>query len=112
MPVKLRSLHAGAARRLLLHAGAAVRFHSIRGGCLNGKFQNLSPPSVLLESSLIFLQYTGDRCKKMMDQNSEIEFCDFLDFFKFSKKASHGPSAADLDHYGRGQTRSQWGPCE
>ena len=48
----------------------------------------------------------------MMDQNSEIEFCDFLDFFKFSKKASHGPSAADLDHYGRGQTRSQWGPCE
>jgi len=23
------------------------------------------------------------------------------------KKASRGPSAADLDHYGRGQTRSE-----
>jgi len=65
MPAELRSLHAGAARRLLLHAGAAVRFqraHTIRsaGGYRNGNFQNLSPPSVSFESSRIFLQYTGD----------------------------------------------------
>jgi len=65
MPADLRSLHAGAARRLLLHAGDAVRFqpaHTIRcaGGCRNGKFQNVSPPSVLFESSRFFLQYTGD----------------------------------------------------
>ena len=31
----------------------------------------------------------------------------FENFFKFSQKASRGPSAADLDHYGRGQTRLQ-----
>ena len=65
MPAELQSLHAGAACRLRLHAGAALRFqraHTIRlaGGCRNGKFQNLSPPSVLFESSRIFLQYTGD----------------------------------------------------
>jgi len=27
-------------------------------------------------------------------------------------KASRGPSAADLDHYGRGQTRSDYGSCD
>ena len=75
MPAELQSLHAGAARRLLLNAGAAVcfqRVHTIRsaGGCRNGKFQNLSPLSVLLESSRIFLQYTGDTDAK----NDEPEF--------------------------------------
>ena len=62
MPAELRSLHAGAARRLLLHAAArwcctplpASAYHLIGGGCRNGKFQNLSPPSVLFESSRIF----------------------------------------------------------
>jgi len=49
----------------LLHAGAALRFqraHTIRsaGGCRNGKLQNVSPPSVLFESSRIFLQHTGE----------------------------------------------------
>jgi len=29
------------------------------------------------------------------------------EFFEIFKKASRGPSAADLDHYGRGQTRSE-----
>jgi len=39
----------------------------------SGKLQNLSPPSVLFESSPIFLQYTGDTgAKKVMDQNFEI----------------------------------------
>jgi len=50
MATELRSLHAGAARRLLLHAGAAFCFqraHTIQsaGGCRNGKFQNLSSVS-------------------------------------------------------------------
>ena len=31
----------------------------------------------------------------------------FLDFSEIFKKASRGPSAANLDHYGCGQTRSQ-----
>jgi len=43
----------------------------------------------------------------MMDQNFEIRILWFEIFFKIFKKASCGPSAADLDHYGRGQTRSQ-----
>ena len=43
----------------------------------------------------------------MMDQNFEIRTLLFLRFFEIFKKASHGPSAADLDHYGRGQTRSE-----
>ena len=59
MPAELRSLNAGAARRLLLQDGAALRFqqpHTIRSarGCRNDKFQNLSPPSVLFERSRFF----------------------------------------------------------
>ena len=43
-----------------------------------------------------------------MDQNFEIRFWDFSEFFlEIFKKASRGPSAADLDHYDRGQTRSE-----
>jgi len=42
-----------------------------------------------------------------MDQILKFEFCDFKEFFEVFKKASRGPSAADLDHYGRGQTRSE-----
>jgi len=41
----------------------------------------------------------------MMDQNFEIRILRFLRIFEILKKASH--SAADLDHYGRGQTRSE-----
>jgi len=61
-----------------------------------------------------FLQYIGDRRKKMMDQNFEIRILWYLRIFWFEifKKASRGPSAADVDHYGRGQTRSQQGPCD
>jgi len=43
----------------------------------------------------------------MMDQNFEIRILRFLRIFEIFKKASRGPSAADVDHYGRGQTRSQ-----
>jgi len=31
----------------------------------------------------------------------------FENFFEIFKKALRGPSAADLDHYGCGQTRSE-----
>ena len=70
-----------------------------------GKLQNLAPPSVLFER--IFLQYTGDTDTKndgpeFSNSNSVI----FKNFFEIFKKASCGPSAADLDHYGRGQARS------
>ena len=42
--------------------------------------------------------------QKMMDQNFEIRI---LRIFEIFEKASRGPSAADLHHYGRSQTRSQ-----
>ena len=72
MPAEIRSLHAGAARRLLLHAAArwcctplpASAYHLIGGGCRNGKFQNLSPPSVLFESSRIFFTIHGRHRRK------------------------------------------------
>jgi len=40
----------------------------------------------------------------MMDQNFEIRILWFLRIFK---KMPRGPSAANLDYYGRGQTRSE-----
>ena len=44
-----------------------------------------------------------------MDQKIlKFEFCDFKKrIFEIFKKASRDPSAADLDHYGHGQTRSE-----
>jgi len=61
----------------------------------------------------LFLQYTGDAdAKKWWTKILKSEFCDFWEFFEIFKKASLGPSAADLDHYGRGQIRSQYGPCD
>ena len=47
------------------------------------------------------------RHKKWWTRILKFEFCDFWKFFEIFKKASCGPSAADLDHYGRGQTRSE-----
>lgn len=76
--------------------------------CDRGRFQNLSPPSVLFESSWIFFTiHRRHRRKKWWTRILEFEFCDFFYILKIFKKASRGPSAADLDHYGRGQTRSQ-----
>jgi len=55
-----------------------------------------------------FLQYTGDTdAKKWWTRLLKFEFCDFWEFFEIFKKVSCGPSAADVDYYGRGQTRSQ-----
>jgi len=73
------------------------------------KLQNLSPPSVLFESSRIFFHNTQEtQTQKMMDQNFEIRILWFLRIFlKFLKRHRTVPSAADLDHYGRGQTRSE-----
>jgi len=42
-----------------------------------------------------------------MERNFEIRIVIFEIFFEIFKNASRGPSAADLDHYGRDQTRSQ-----
>jgi len=61
---------------------------------------------VRIESN--FFKYTGDTDAKndgpeFWNSNSVI----FENFFLNFQKASHGTSAADLDHYGRGQTRSQ-----
>jgi len=54
------------------------------------------------------LQYTGNTDAKnngpeFWNSNSVI----FENFFEIFKKASRGPSAADLDHYDGGQTRSE-----
>ena len=74
-----------------------------------GRLQNVSPPSGLFESSRIFFYNTQktQTQKKWWTRSLKIEFCDFLEYFEIFKKASRGPPAADLDHYGRGQTRSE-----
>jgi len=73
-----------------------------------GKLQNVSPLSVLFESSRIFFTiHRRHRRKKWWTKILKFEFCDFWEFFEIFKKVSCGPSAADLDHYGRGQTRSE-----
>jgi len=54
-----------------------------------------------------FSQYTGDTdAKKWWTRILKFELW-FLRIFDIIKKASRGPSAADLDHYGRSQTRSK-----
>jgi len=50
-----------------------------------GKLQNLSPPSVLFESSPIFLQYTVDTDAKTVDQKFEIRILWFLRYWNFQK---------------------------
>jgi len=45
--------------------------------------------------------------QKMMTRILKFEFCDFGEFFEIFKNASRCPSAADLVHYGYGQTRSE-----
>jgi len=77
-------------------------------GCWNGKLQNVAPPSLLFEwSRIFFIIHRRHRCKKMMDQNFEIRILYFSEFFEIFKKASHGPYAADLGHYGCCQSRSK-----
>jgi len=72
-----------------------------------GKLQNVSPPPVLFESTRnFFTVHKRHRPKKWWTGILKFEFCDFWDFFEIFKKALRGPSAANLDHYGRGQTRS------
>ena len=78
------------------------------GSCGNGKLQNVSPPSVLFESSRIVLAiHRSQRRKNWWTRILKFEFCDFWEFFEIFKKVLLGPSATDLDHYGRGQTRSE-----
>jgi len=51
-----------------------------------GRLHNVSPTSVLVESSLIFLQYTWDSdAKKWWTRILKFKFCDFVDFFNFQK---------------------------
>jgi len=38
--------------------------------------------------------------KKLWTRVLKFEFCDFWELFEIFEKASRGPSAADLDHYG------------
>jgi len=45
--------------------------------------------------------------QKMMDQNFEIRILWFLRIFYIFKTALRSPSVADLDRYGRDQTRSE-----
>ena len=53
---------------------------------------------------IFFSIHRRHRRKKWWTRILKIEFCDFWEFFEIFKKASHGPSVADLEHYGRGQT--------
>ena len=98
MPAELQSLHAGAARRLLLHAGAAVRFqraYTIRsaGGLPEWQIsKSISSASFVRIQLNFFLQYTGDKDAKndgpeFSNSNSVI----FEFFFEIFKKASRGP---------------------
>jgi len=56
---------------LVLAAWTGVSHPYLRDGD-RGRLQNVSPLTFLFELSQIFLQYTGDTRKKMMDQNFEI----------------------------------------
>jgi len=71
----------------------------------------ISSVSFVRIESKIFYKTQETQAQKMMDQNFEIRILS-LRFIEIFKKASRGPSAANLDHYGRGQTRSEWGPCD
>jgi len=83
-------------------------YHSIGGRLPEWQISKLSPPSVSFESSRIFFTiHRRHRRKKWWTRILKFEFCDFKEFFLIFKKASHGPYAADLDHHGRSQTRSQ-----
>ena len=54
-----------------------------------------------------FTIHRRHRCKKWWTRILKFDFVIFENFFKIFKKVSSGPFAADLDHYGRGQTRSE-----
>ena len=59
------------------------------------KLQNVSPPSVLFESSQNFFTiHRRHRRKKWWTRILKFEFCDFWELFEIFKKASRGPSAA------------------
>ena len=73
-----------------------------------GSLQNVSSPLLLFESSRFFYNTQETQTQKRMDQNFEIRILLFLRIFEIFKKASRGSSAADLDHYGRDQTRSEY----
>jgi len=90
--------------------------HSIGWGCrvhtyvmaIAADFKSISSVSFVRIRSNFFYNTTQET---QTQKNDGPEFwnlnCDFCEFFEIFKKASHSPSVADLDHYGRGQTRSQ-----
>jgi len=94
---QFRSLHAGAARRLLLHAGATPHFqraHTIRSegaaGMANFKIYLLR--QFCSNRVNFFTIHRRHRCKKMMDQNFEIRFLWFLNFQKGVARSLWGRS--------------------
>ena len=76
-----------ARRSALVLAAKHRRVHSIGRECRVSRpylrygdrdiFQNVSPPSVLFESSRIFYNTQATQTQKMMDQNFDFEFRDF-----------------------------------
>jgi len=66
----------------------------------------ISSVSFFRIKSNFFTTHRRHRRKKRWTRILKFEFCDFWEFFEIFKKVSRGPSADDLDHYGRGQTRS------
>jgi len=86
MPAEIRSLHAGAARRLLLHAAArwcctplpASAYHSIGGGLPEWQISKsiFSVSFVRIESIFYNTQETQTQ-KKWWTRILKFEFCDF-----------------------------------
>jgi len=69
--------------------------------------KSISSVSFVRIESNYFYNTQETQMQKMMDQNYDIQIlCVLKNFFNFQKDVP-SPSAADLDHYGRGQTRSQ-----
>ena len=106
---QMRSSDVLRARRsaLVLAAWTGVSRSYLRYGG-RGRIQIVSNPSFLFELSWFFLQYTGDTDAKNDGPefwNSKILW--FFRFFLNFQKASRGPSVANFDHCGHGQTRSQ-----
>jgi len=94
--------------RLPLHNAATLPvllLHDTIGGRLP-EWQTskcISSVSFFEWSRISFYNTQETQTQKMMDQNLEIRILSFLkNFLKFSKRRR-----ADLDHYGRGQTRSE-----
>jgi len=112
------------ARRSTLVLAASTwclrRAHSIGRGCrvhtcimaIGANFKMYLLRQFCSNRVNFFTTHRRHRRKQWWTRILKFEFCDFWEFFVIFKKASRGPSASDVDHYGCSQTRLQQGSCD